>query len=73
MLPGGKAVHRTETFIVRFWKDSQWDDPDEWRGIVIHVQSGERVPVGSHTEAADVISTFLVDTPSSPPRLDGEQ
>jgi hypothetical protein len=66
-------TQKTQTFVIRFWQDSQWDDVTEWRGLVIHVQSGERIPVRSRAEAADVISTFLNDVSSPPLQAEDEE
>ncbi|NPA91710.1 MAG: DUF3104 domain-containing protein [Chloroflexi bacterium] len=60
MSPGG-------TFIVRFWQETRHARDQQWRGVVIHVHSGERVPVRSVEEATDVILTYLRDPASSLP------
>ncbi len=66
-------MHRTQTFVIRFWQDSQWENSTEWRGLVIHVQSGERIPVRSRAEAADVISSFLNGIFSPPVQTEEEE
>ncbi len=62
-------MHLGHTFIVRFWQEFQQEREHQWRGVVIHVYSGERVPVRSVEEATDVIITYLRTAPSPPGSL----
>ncbi len=48
-----------QAFIVRFWREPGWKNDKEWRGLVIHVQTGERTSVRSLAEAAQVMATYL--------------
>ncbi len=52
-------MNHGEAFIVRFWQDKTWKHDRNWRGIVIHVPSGERIPVRSPSEALQVMYAYL--------------
>lgn len=62
-------MNRGEAFIVRFWQDNTWEHPEDWRGIVIHVPTGERIPVRSPAEALQVMYAYL-SRQSHPPDAD---
>ncbi len=68
-----ESMSRGEAFIVRFWRDETWEHREGWRGVVIHVPTGERVPVRSPAEAVQVMSAYLsaqADLPDVSPHVD---
>ena len=58
-------MRKTHAFILRFWQEVGEEHANEWRGVVIHVTSGEHVAVRSLEEAAQVVASYLAsDEPS---------
>lgn len=57
---------QAQIFIVRFWQDVVQGEGKQWRGVVIHVPTGERITVRSVDEATEVISAYLS------PQISGE-
>lgn len=52
-------MRRRQAFIMRFWQEAGERGVTEWRGIVIHVLSGERIPVRSLEEATQIVASYL--------------
>ncbi len=46
-------------FITRFWEEQGDDGTSKWRGVLIHVDTGERIPLRSVEEVLEWIQTFL--------------
>ncbi len=50
---------KTAVFVVRLWAESGEGEGTTWRGVVIHVPTGERLPVRSFEEVTQVMATYL--------------
>ncbi len=46
-------------FITRFWQEREKDGSAKWRGVLIYVETGERIPLRSVEEALEWMQTFL--------------
>ncbi|HIC88612.1 MAG TPA: hypothetical protein EYP04_04320 [Anaerolineae bacterium] len=55
-------METTTAFIVRLWRDRRRGSEDSklcWRGIIIHVPTGERTSVRSLQEVVEVMAMYL--------------
>ncbi len=52
-------MRKTQAFVARFWQEQEEDNQHRWRGVIIHVATGERIPVRSVEEAMQLILSFL--------------
>ncbi len=65
---------KTQAFILRFWREAGGGHVTEWRGVIIHVESGERIPVRSLEEATQIVASYLAsDTPPDPSYHQGDE
>ncbi len=52
-------MRKTLSFVARFWQEREEGNQLKWRGMIIHVATGERIPVRSVEEAMQLILSFL--------------